>query len=173
MDFNEVVKRRRSVRKFTREDVTRKKVEKIVDIGHAAPSAGNLQARDFILVRKQETKEKLVECAYGQSFIADAPWVVVVCANKKRSAEKYGKRGRELYAIQDATAAVENILLAVTNEGLASVWVGAFEDGCVSSVLNIPEKVRPIALLPIGHPGAESAEPSKIRTEDLIHEEEW
>ncbi len=173
MDFEEIVEKRRSIRKFAPKDVHIEMIKKIIDIGHMAPSAGNLQARDFILIRKNNIKEELVQCALGQSFIGEAPWVIVVCANKARSAKKYGERGRELYSVQDATAAVENMLLAITGQGLGSVWVGAFDESKVSELLSIPEGVRPVAILPIGYPDSKPSKPRKIETEELIHEEGW
>ncbi len=173
MEFKKVVEKRRSVRSYTEDDIPRDDIEEIVKIGHMAPSAGNRQARDFIIVKKDEEKEKLVENAYGQSFISDAPWVIVVCANKERSAERYGDRGRELYSIQDATAAIENMLLAVVDMGYSSCWIGAFEEDKVANQLDIPDGVRPIAILPIAHSEGESDKPEKMKAEELTHYGGW
>lgn len=173
MEFEEVVKRRRSVRRFIDEDVPENVIHEIIELGHEAPSAGNLQARDFVLVRDKTLKKRLVDCALGQSFIADAPWVVVVCANKERSAKKYGERGRELYSIQDATAAVMNMLLAVTDHDLGAVWVGAFDEKEASEILDLPSNVRPITILPIGKPAKVPGAPAKIETTELLHKDGW
>ncbi len=173
MEFEKVVRNRRSVRSFKDKRIPKEDIKEIIEIGHKAPSAGNLQARDFIIVRDEEEKKELVKNAYGQSFIAEAPWVIVVCANKERSAERYGKRGRELYSIQDATAAVENMLLAVVNKDYAAVWIGAFEEEKVSDQLGIPDGVRPITIMPIGYPDEDPDAPSKMESEELIHEGDW
>ncbi len=173
MKFKEVAKKRRSVRSFKQKNIPKKEIEEIIEIGHMAPSAGNRQARDFILISDEEQKQKLVNNAYNQSFIAEAPWVVVVCANKKRSEERYGERGKDLYSIQDASAAVENMLLAVVDKGYGSVWVGAFEEEKVSDQLGIPDGVRPITIMPIGYPDEDPDAPSKMESEELIHEGDW
>ncbi len=173
MEFKEVAQRRRSVRSYTGEKIPKEDIKEIIRIGHMAPSAGNRQARDFIIVQDEEEKEKLVENAYGQSFIGDAPWVIVICANKERSAERYGERGRELYSIQDATAAVENMLLAVVDMGYSSCWIGAFDESKVADQLNIPEGVRPVALLTIAHSAQKPKEPEKINAEELTHYGRW
>ncbi len=173
MKFKEVAKKRRSVRSFKQKNIPKKEIEEIIEIGHMAPSAGNRQARDFILISDEEQKQKLVNNAYNQSFIAEAPWVVVVCANKKRSEERYGERGKDLYSIQDASAAVENMLLAVVDKGYGSVWVGAFEEEKVASQLNVPEKARPVAIIPIGHPAETPTVPKKMDAEELTHEGGW
>lgn len=173
MEFEKVVERRRSIRSLTDEDVDESTIRRIIELGHDAPSAGNLQARDFIIVRDDDEKDRLASNAYGQRFISEAPWAVVVCANLKRSAKKYGERGRELYSIQDASAAVENMLLAITDMGLGAVWVGAFDERRVSEQLDIPDGVRPVAIIPIGHPSSHPPEPDKMNTEDLIHRDGW
>ncbi|MFW5946184.1 MAG: nitroreductase family protein [Candidatus Natronoplasma sp.] len=173
MEFKKIAEKRRSVRSYTEEKIPKEDIEEMIRIGHMAPSAGNRQARDFIIVDDEEEKEKLVENAYGQSFIGDAPWVIVICANKERSAERYGERGRELYSIQDATAAVENILLAAVDMGYSSCWIGAFDESKVADQLDIPGGVRPIALLPIAHPARKPKKPEKIAAEELIHYGRW
>ncbi|MBS3781226.1 MAG: nitroreductase family protein [Candidatus Thermoplasmatota archaeon] len=173
MEFKKVIEKRRSVRSYTEDEIPKKDIEEIIRIGHTAPSAGNRQARDFIVVEDEKEKRRLVENAYGQSFIGDAPWVIVVCAHKKRSAERYGDRGRELYSIQDATAAVENILLALVDMGYSSCWIGAFDEDKVSKQLEIPDGVRPIAILPIGHPAGMPRKPEKMNAEELTHHGSW
>ena len=173
MEFKEVAKKRRSVRKFKDEDIPEEEIRKIIEIGHMAPSAGNLQARDFILVRDEKEREKLSENAYGQKFVAQAPWVIVICANKERSAKRYKDRGRELYSIQDATAAVQNMLLAVVDKGYGAVWVGAFDEEKVSKQLNISSGVRPVAMIPIGVPAKSPNKPSKMDAEEITHFGKW
>ncbi len=173
MEFEKVVEDRRSIRSYTDEKIGKEEIYDLLNIGHMAPSAGNLQARDFIIVNSHETKTRLKKAGYGQKFIEDAEWVIVVCANEERSAKKYGDRGRQLYSVQDASAAVENILLAVTDKDLGAVWVGAFDEEWVSNILDIPDGVRPVAMIPIGHPDKISKEPPKMDVKELTHEESW
>lgn len=173
MEFKEVVRKRRSVRKFKDKDIQEKEIKEILKIGHMAPSAGNLQARDFIVVREESEKKKLSDNAFGQKFVAEVPWNIVVCANKKRSGSKYGDRGRDLYSIQDATAAVENMLLAIEDKGYASVWVGAFDEKKVSEQFGIPSDVRPVAIIPVGNPAISPSKPPKMDYEEITHYERW
>lgn len=153
MEVFEAIKKRRTVRKFNpARKVADEQIEKLLQAAQWASSAGNLQARFFVVVRDQGIKRQLIEAAWGQSFIAQAPVVIVVCADCKRSAAKYGERGRALYAIQDATLAAQNLWLAATEMGLAAGWVGAFDEGEVSQILDLEEGLRPIALMPLGYP---------------------
>ncbi|MCQ4153073.1 MAG: nitroreductase family protein, partial [Archaeoglobi archaeon] len=100
----DLIFRRVSIRRFQQKEVDEKTVRLILEAGNAAPSAGNLQARDFIVVRDPKIKNELAKASLRQMFIAQAPVVVVVCANYPRSMRVYGERGK-LYAEQDATAA--------------------------------------------------------------------
>jgi len=151
MDVFEAIKGRRSVRAFKLRGVPADMVEKLIDVGRWAPSAGNIQPWEFIIVRKPEIKAKLAEAAGGQTFIAEAPVVIVVCANENRSVQGYGMRGKTLYCLQDTAAAIQNIHLAAFALGLGSCWVGAFSEEEVREALKVPDGVRPVAIVPVGY----------------------
>lgn len=166
----EVVRGRRSIRRFLPKEVEERKVEQLLEAIKWAPSAGNLQARDVILVRDEETKTQLAIAALGQMFVAEAPLVFVICANKRRSGMRYGKRGEELYSIQDATAAVQNLLLMAHYLGLGACWIGAFDESEVSRILGIPKDVRPVAIIPLGYPAESPIAPPRSLS---LHYEKW
>ncbi|WP_457550493.1 nitroreductase family protein [Archaeoglobus sp.] len=168
----EAIFTRVSIRRFKPDPIPEDVIKVILEAGNAAPSAGNLQARDFIVVREENTKLKLAKAALKQMFIAEAPIVIVVCANYPRSMRVYGERGR-LYAEQDATAAVENILLAVHMLGLGAVWVGAFDEVEVMNLLGIPDYARPIAIIPVGYPAEEPKRRERYPIDYLTHWEKW
>ncbi len=172
MDLDEAIMQRRSVRAFTEKDVPKDVVEKIVELASWAPSAGNLQSRDFIIVRERKMRNALAVAALGQDFVAEAPVVIAVVANMKRVAP-YGSRGRELYAIQDSAASIQNILLAAHAKGLASVWVGAFNEKEASRILGLPPHARPVALIPIGYPAEHPSPPRHLKKEEYVHYEKW
>lgn len=171
-DRLDLIFKRVSIRKFRNDDVSDEIINLILEAANAAPSAGNLQARDFVVVRDKKIKNDLANASLRQMFIAEAPVVITVCANYPRSMRVYGERGR-LYAEQDATAAVENILLAVTALDLGAVWVGAFDEDRVSEILNLPEFVRPIAIIPIGYPAEKPERRSRYPISMLTHYETW
>ena len=174
MDFFEVVENRHSIRRFQRDqEIPEEDLKKILEMGIKAPSAGNRQSWDFIIIRDKEIKKQLVRAALGQSFIAQAPVVVVVCANKERSATVYGNRGREVYCIQDTAAAIQTMLLSITALGYGSCWIGAFNEEAVREVLKIPEGIRPMAILPIGVPVKIPPATPRISLQELIHNETY
>jgi nitroreductase len=172
LDVETAIRKRRSIRRFKSKELPEGMVEKLIDLGHKAPSAGNLQARDFIVVRDQETKDAMTAAALDQEFISRAPVDIVVCANMERIAH-YGHRGRTLYALQDVAAAVQNILLTAVAEGLGTVWIGAFDEHKVVNILGVPEHIRPVAIIPVGYPDQDPKERSKIPLKELVHYEKW
>jgi nitroreductase len=171
MDFFEVIEKRRSVRVFQEREVEEEKVQVIIESIAEAPSAGNLQAFEVVLVKERETKRKLAEAAFGQGFVEEAPIVLVFYANKTRSTQRYGERGKNLYALQDATIACVFAQLSATALGLSSVWVGAFEEKKVVEALGGSEELVPVAILPIGY-AAEAPEKRMRRSvSDFVHKE--
>ena len=173
MELFSALRERRSVRKFESTPVPDDVVWELLEFGNAAPSAGNVQAREFIVVHDPQIKKRLSEAALGQAFVKAAPVVVVVCGNTGRAAEQYGTRGQALYSIQDADAAVMQILLAAHGKGLGTCWVGAFDDNRVSSILKLPVHIKPIAIIPLGYPAVKPAKTSRLPIEDLVHQDNW
>jgi len=168
----QVINDRRSIRKFKSKELSKQQIEQLLHSAQMAPSAGNLQARDFVVVTKKETKQKLCKAALNQYFIEEAPVVIAVCANYNRSISRYGNRG-ELYSIQDATASVMNILLTAHSLGLGTCWVGAFYEDKVSEILGIPKSIRPIALIPVGYPDETPIAPPRRSLSEVTHWEKW
>jgi len=157
-DFWQVLQARHSVRRFDPGvPVSAETVNKLLEAAIASPSAGNRQPWHFYVVRDPGARRDLAAAALGQDFVAQAPVVIVVCADAEQSAERYGKRGRQLYCLQDTAAATTYILLAAVALGLGSCWVGAFDEGEAARVLDLPDHHRPVAILPIGKPVGEAA----------------
>jgi len=173
MDVFDAIKGRRSIRSFKDEEVKNEDLMRILEAGIWAPSAGNLQPWEFIVVRDKITKSRLAMAAYGQGFIAEAPVVIVVCANTERSASYYGERGRSLYCIQDTAAAIQNMLLAAYALGYGTCWVGAFSEEEVRRILNIPSHVRPVAIIPLGRPATKPTPPPRISLKKVLHIEKY
>jgi nitroreductase len=169
LDLFEAIRLRRSIRAFTRDEVSDEEVEKILDAARRAPSAGNIQPWEFIVVRRPEIKRRLARAALHQTFIEEAPVVIVVCADEVRSGRGYGSRGINLYCIQDTAAATENILLAACALGLGACWVGAFREDEVKAALGMPRGVRPVAIVPVGHPAERPRAPYKRSLREIVH----
>ena len=173
MDTFECIKKRRSIRSYKRESVPEEDLRKILEAGTWAPSAGNRQSWEFIIVRDRQRKIDLSYAAYEQDFIVRADTVIVVCANTERSARRYGERGRTLYALQDASIATQNMLLAATALGYGTCWVGAFNEEQVKKILKLPDGIRPIAIVPVGVPNESPDPSSRTPVEVVTHIEQF
>ena len=170
MDFFEVVKNRHSVRAFKDKEIEKEKLDKLLFVANSSPSAGDLQAYQIFLVKKNALKVALAKAAYGQDFLAQASVDLVFCIDPLRSARKYGKRGSELYSIQDATISAAYVHLAAVDLGLGSVFVGAFDEEAISKILSLPGNLRPIIILPVGYPDEKPDATPRRKINDLVRE---
>ncbi len=168
----DAIKARRSIRKFKDTSIGKESIDELMNISRMAPSAGNLQSRDFVVVTDRIIKHKLAIAALDQSFIEQAPVVIVFVANIERASRRYGSRG-ELYAIQDATASVMTLLIAAQSMGLGSCWVGAFDEIKVSELLSLPYNTRPVAIVPVGFADEKPTAPPRPGLEKIVHKEMW
>jgi len=167
MTVFEAVSTRRSIRKFTSQDVPMQILGVVLDAGRYAPSAGNLQNWRFILVKEDGIRQRIAESAQQQMWIAQAPIIIVVCAETEKISMHYGVRGERLYSVQNCAAAIQNMLLTAHSLGLASTWIGAFDEDMLRRAVNIPGNVRPQAILPIGYPDEVVPSPSRYTLENV------
>ena len=170
MEFQELIRQRRSIRGFTSQPVEEGKLQKILEAVNEAPSAGNRQAYEVYVVRKPGDRAALAAAAWGQDFIKASPVVLVFCTHPALSEVRYRERGARLYSLQDATIACTYAMLALVDLGLASVWVGAFNDDAVWKAIGSPAGQQPVAMLPIGYASEGPQSKSRRDLTGLVHE---
>lgn len=168
MDFFDVLSQRHSVREFSSRAVEERTLNKILNAANTAPSAGNLQSYEIVVIRGPKQKAALARAAFDQDFMTAAPAILVFCADPAKSAAKYHRRGTELFCIQDATIAASYAQLAAAALGLGSVWVGAFDENLAARIVG---GLKPICILPIGYPGGTPDITSRRRLAELVHHE--
>ena len=173
MDVFEAIRGRRSIRSYKSDPVPEEDLRKILEAAIHAPSAGNLQSWEFIIVRDEDRKNALAKAAYGQMFIAEAPIVIVVCANIDRTSWRYGKRGETLYCIQDTATAIMNMMLAAHALGYGTCWIGAFDEEKARKIVGLPKHVRPVAIIPLGKPDEQPSMPSRLPLSEVVHLEKY
>jgi len=169
MELMEAIKGRRSIRKFKKQDVPAEYINQLVEAASYAPSAGNIQPWEFIVVKNPTVKEKLVKASYGQAQVEQAPVIIVVCADEKRSSMGYSKRGKTPYCLQDTAAATQNILLTAYSLGLGTCWIGAFDEDEAKKALKTPEGVRPVVMIPVGFPDVIPKQRNKRLLNEINH----
>ena len=173
MDTLDAIKKRRSIRKYLDVPVEWYKVTKILEAGKQAPSSGNLQNWRFIIVTDKKMRRKLAEASLQQYWMESAPVHIVVCSQLTIAKQFYGLRGERFYTIQNCAAAIQNMLLAAHSLGLGSCWVGAFDEGKLKTLLDIPEDVRPEAIITIGYPDENPEEPEEYELYDVVFLENY
>ena len=153
MNVSEAIRSRRSIRAFKSKPVEEEKLQRVLEAGRLSPSARNLQDRKFVVVRDRAMREKLMKAAKNQSFVAQAPVVIVACGTIP---EYVMSCGQLAYPI-DVAIAVDHMALQAVEEGLGACWVCAFSEADVKKLLAIPDAVRVVTLLPLGYPAEEPA----------------
>jgi len=174
MEFEQVVRARRSIRKFSAADVSDELVKSLIDCAVHAPSSMNGQPWHFIVVRNAETKKRLAatknkycppeKSDYSADFLLAAPVLILTCVDQALSYDR---------GIENGVLATAHLLLAAANYGLTSVYMSAYKTGTpevadeIRAILDIPADFDPITLLPIGFPGG-CPEPKKTKSADEV-----
>lgn len=167
MDILKAVKERRSIRDFQKKRIPDELVDKLMEALIWAPSAGNLQARKFYFIKDEKIKKMIAAAALNQNFIAEAPLVIVGCADSRIS-QKYGERGVYLYSLQDVALSVMGMMLVAHEYGLGSVWVGAFREERVFDILHLPKHLRPVAIISVGYPSKIPYPPARVSKKEAV-----
>lgn len=169
MDFTDVIKNRRSHRKFKEDIVDDEILKRIIEAGRLAPTWSNMQGPRYIIV-KNKTIIKEIADGNGQKWIEKVPMLIVVCIAPKGSGKN--ANGLEYFPV-DAAICMEHIVLAATNEGLGTCWIGLFDENKIKDALSIPEKVRVIALTPLGYSRYTPREQIRKPIEQICFSEKW
>lgn len=159
MELDKVLKKRRSIRKYRQNDVDKEDINKIIEAGLKAPSAGNLQPWRFIVTYNKEKINQAVDTTYkggnidsdkNQDWIREVPVIILACIDYTDPVNKYGGHGKKA-AIQDVSAAVENMILKVVDLKLASCWISGFREKELKEVFEVPHNIDILAFLPVGY----------------------
>jgi nitroreductase len=171
---NEVItniKNRKSVRHFTGESVSKEEINKILTAAMCAPTAVNKQPWSFIAVTDRKTLDELADKLPSAKMLFQAGAAIIICAIPEKAYD-----GNTEFAIIDCSLAGENILLTVESLGLGALWTASYPDkdrmNTVRKILNIPENVIPLCVIPIGHPTGEDKPKDKFHEEN-IHWDKW
>jgi len=181
MEFKEVLNKRRSIRKYQDKTVRKEDVKAIIEAGLKAPSAGNLQPWRFIYTYNQDKINQAVDTTYrggnihsdkNQDWIRKAPVIILACIDYSKPVAKYGDHGKKA-AIQDVSAAVENMVLKVVDLGLASCWISGFRVEELKKVFKVPDEIDILAFLPVGYDDGYQRKISKKDISEVVFKDEY
>ena len=169
MDVFNAISQRSSVRAYKATDVEEVKLKKILEAARLSPSASNRQDWKFIIIRNKETKKKLAEAAFSQSFIGEAPIVIVACGTEPKAFMACGQP----VSTVDVSIACSFIILQAYELGLGTCWIGAFEEDEVKKILNIPKEVRVVAMAPLGYPNQPPSQKFRKSLNEIVCYEKY
>jgi nitroreductase len=169
MDFSEVIRNRYSVRAYKPAPVEEEKLQKVLETMRLAPTATNNQAFQFLVIHTKGREEELRRI-YKRDWFTDAPLVVCACGIP---ADNWVRKDGKNYNDVDVAIAMDHLILAATNEGLGTCWIGAFDALAAKEVLGLPEGVEPIALTPLGYPASEPKAKKRKDLSELVRYEGW
>lgn len=142
MDVMEVIRARRSIRKFKKDPVPEEALKKLLEAFKSAPSSKNTQPWRLVIIRDGETLKQLADLTKYGKFLADAPLAIAVVACPKKSD----------WAIVDATLATYNMVLVAAEMGLGTCWIGTMDRERAKELLGIPEDMFLLTVIPVGYP---------------------
>lgn len=168
MDVHEAIRIRRSVRAYSDRPVPDNVLARMRTALRAAPSACNIQPWHFVLVSDAELRNQLGRAANNQTWIADAPVIVVGCGWPERAYQRMGGYGNSVD--MDIAIAFDHLMLAAVSEGLGTCWIGSFVEEKVKQLLEVPAAAKVVAMTPLGYPA--TAELNAPLRDDARHPEE-
>lgn len=148
MEFVNIIKTRESIRSYSNKKVEDEKINFVLESARLSPSWRNRQCWHFIVVKDKKIIKDLSKTSIINHWLRKVPVIIVACGNPKQSGLKNGIN----YYIVDVSIALEHIILAATDKGLGTCWIGGFNEKKVKRTLRIPENIRVIALTPLGYP---------------------
>ncbi len=164
----DIIKRRRSVRKFDSAKIPDEHMEQILEAARWAPSGANAQPWRFVVVTQKETLAAIAKSCFYKVFksrhVAEAGAVVVICADPEAGSQTY---------IIDSAIAGTNMTLMATSLGIGSCWIGAFEEQALRSILHIPERMKIIALIAFGYEIGKASVPPRLPLSSIVHYESY
>jgi len=169
MNFLELAKKRFSVRRFEAKPIPQEALETILEAGRLAPSAANRQPCHLIVVQGAEQRRKL-GVAYPRDWFWQAPVIIVICVETSRA---WVRSDHKSYGDVDGALAADHMTLCAASLDLGTCWIGAFDPAKVRNILNLPDGIAPLAMIPLGYPAEPERAKSRKPLAELVHQETW
>ncbi len=168
MNVNDVILQRRSIRKYTGRVIEQDKLDTILKAGFYAPTARNVQPTSFVVIKDKKTLSQIAEEQPNAKYCVEAGCGILVCGDKNADVDGY--------LVENASAAIQNMLLSAHELGLGTVWCGVYpRDARMESfveILDLPENILPVGFVIAGYPDEVKEVPERV---DLarVHYEKW
>jgi nitroreductase len=164
-----VIERRYSVRAYKPDPIEQDKLERVLDAARLAPTAVNFQPFRLIVIHTQGREDEL-ERIYRKDWFVQPPLVIAACGLHNKA---WTRRDGKNFVDVDTTIVMDHLILAATNEGLGTCWIGNFDVQAARDVLGLPDDVEPIAFTPLGYPDDEPRIRKRKPLDELVRYERW
>ena len=169
MNVLDAIKTRRSIRSFQDRPIEEEKLLRVLEAGRLAPSAKNTQEWRYVVVKDAELRRKVAVAANNQYFIAEAPVVIVGCATWVEYVLSCGQPAHTI----DVAISMDHMSLQAVEEGLGTCWIGAFKEDAVKQLLNIPQEMRVVEIMPLGYPKFQPDPKPRKKLEEIIFYDQY
>lgn len=170
MEFTKVIQRRYSVRAYRPDPLPEDALQRILEAARLAPTAVNRQPFQLIVIHTAGREAELKR-VYKQDWFVQPPLIIAICGIPAQGwTRKYDGKN---YTDVDVAIVMDHLILAATNEGLGTCWIGAFDPAAAREVLGLPEGVEPIAFTPLGYPADQPGEKQRKGLTELVRYERW
>jgi nitroreductase len=170
MDFSELIRARYAVRAYQNRPIDEETLQRVLEAFVLAPTAANRQPLGLVVVNTKGREQELTRVYRPDWFTTQPPVVVCACLLPSRA---WVRGDGKNYGDVDAAIAMDHLILAATEEGLGTCWIGAFDPVAAKEVFGLPEGVEPIACTPLGYPADPPRPKLRKKIEQLIHWEKW
>lgn len=171
MEVYEAIKKRRSIREYETREVEREKLKRVLNAARLAPSAKNIQPWRVIVVEDKGLREELAKAAYGQKYLSQAPYVIVICVNEKECYQEHGDYMTS-FAV-DGAIFTDHLTLAACAEGLGTCWIAKFNERKIKELLKVPEPYRIVVMTPLGYPAEEGRDKGRKALSEILYKDIW
>ncbi len=174
-DFMEIIKGRRSIRKYQEREITEEQLNKVLDAIRWSPSWANTQCWEVIVIKdpvvKQKIQEAMPEGNPSRKSIVEAPVVISLCAKLQSSGYKKGQATTKFgdWFMFDIGIASQSLCLTAHHLNLGTVIVGLFDHDKAKEALKVPEGYEVVTLIPLGYPSKESEAPPRREISEFVH----
>jgi nitroreductase len=169
VEFNKVIRARRSIRGYKPDPVPPEALDRILEAARLAPTASNRQPFQLIVVTDPSTRQQFKE-VYDRDWFWTAPVIIIGCVNPAQAWQRFdGFNAAEV----DLSIVMDHVILAATDEGLGTCWICHFREDRLKEILGIPPEERVIAMTPLGFPAAEPRPFQRKALHELVRRERW
>lgn len=169
MEFNDLIKKRYSVRAYKPDPIEDEKLNFVLEAARLAPSAANRQPFHLIIIHTEGRQAEL-QRIYHRDWFTQAPLLVCACGIPRQGWLRYDNR---LFMDVDVAIMMDHLILAATDVGLGTCWVASFNIQAARELLALPDEVEPLIFTPLGYPADQAGVKTRKSLTDLIRYERW